>query len=260
MLPLRELQGHIAHAMIHDEMDRLPAALTAGLDPNRLTLHARHYTHSLVMALMDKFPATQWLIGNTALRAAASLYIRAEPPRRPCIAEYGASFPAFLASQPPLAGLPYLGDFATLEWMVGKAAIAITSSPLDWQTLSAGSMDMLLKRQVALQPGTFHLRVNWPVDSVLRHFLEGSAPETLTLNARHLYLEIHGARGTFTINRLAAGDFRFRQALAAGTTLGTAAESALDHDAGFDTGLALRQLVEAGLVVQPTTFPGDHDQ
>jgi hypothetical protein len=223
--------------------------LRGGPDPGaRLAIHLRHYSASLAAALCDKFPASAWLAGAEVVREAAEAYARLYPPLQPCIAEYGRDFPRFLARHPRAARLPYLASFAELEWAVSQASIAVDAPPLSWTELAACGAERLVDSTLALQQGVHYVRADWRIDELMQTYLRGVAPERFVLLKTVTPIEVCGARGKFRLMRLDAGTFAFRTALAAGRTVGEAADAALVSDAKFDPGVALRALVEAELV------------
>jgi hypothetical protein len=59
---------------------------------------------------------------------------------------------------------------------------------------------------------------------------------------------VRGVRGAVSVERLDGATYEFRRALASGSSIGESAARALERDASFDAGRALRALVEAGLV------------
>ena len=154
MLSLSDLQDRVARAVIMGDVDAVSQYLVGGADPRgRLGIHRRHYETSLITALCDKFPATAWLVGADVVAAAAREYIRAHPPSRPCIAEYGGGFPEFLSGYGRAAAIPYLKSFAELERAVGDASIAIDLPPLQWSEVANVGPERLLDLNVTLQPG-----------------------------------------------------------------------------------------------------------
>src|SRR5690606_24034634 len=174
MLPLAELQAQIAHAVVSGDCERAAAALAGGADPaRRLAVHARHFMTSLTAALREKFPATTWLLGTDLVTAAARAYVRLRPPRRPCIAEYGADFAAFLGDFDGARALPYASAFAALEWTVGRASIAVAAPPLAWPDLARLGAEGLLDATLELQPGLEYLRFPWAVDELMQMYLSG---------------------------------------------------------------------------------------
>jgi hypothetical protein len=228
--------------------------LRGGRDPGqRLAIHLRHYATSLAGALCDKFPASAWLIGAEAMREAAQAYARLHPPRQPCIAEYGRDFPQFLSGHPRAARLPYVRSFAELEWAVAQASIAVDAPPLSWTELAACGAEGLIESRLALQPGVHYVRADWRIDELMQTYLSGVAPERFVLVDAATRIEVRGARGTFKLVRLDAATFAFRTSLAAGRTVGEAADAALTLEQGFDPGSALRVLVDAELVTAGAT-------
>lgn len=248
-MPLADLQMHMRNAIVAGELAPLVPVLVGGRDPvARFAIHRRHYEASLVRALTEKFPAVVWLAGTPFVTAAAGAYVRAHPPSAPCIAEYGADFPIFLAGLPEARGLPWLCSVGELEWHLGRAAVAVEHAPLSADALSRIEAARLADCSLRLQPGLHYFAAQWPVDELVALFLSEQAPDRYALEAQAVHLEIHGARGSFSMTRLDTATFAFRQTLARGSAIGAAADQALDVDEGFDAGQALLQAFAAGLV------------
>ena len=109
MSRLAEIQSYFRTAVVDGDTRSVSHVLIGGCDPEkRLTVHQRNYQASLIDSLLVKFPATGWLIGTPLLTEAAKHFAREHPPQAPCIAEYGAAFPDFLARCPETQRLPYL--------------------------------------------------------------------------------------------------------------------------------------------------------
>src|ERR1700704_2581225 len=126
MLSLAAAQRPLRQAIVENCADEALPMLVGGRDPaKRLAIHQRHFEASLTSALLSKFPATSWLIGSTAITQAARAFVHRHPPMAPCIAEYGAEFPQFLAQRVGAEQIPYLCSFVELEWHLGHAAVAI---------------------------------------------------------------------------------------------------------------------------------------
>ena len=213
-------------------------------------------------ALGEKFPGTVWLVGSAYLEAAAAEFARRHPPETPCIAEYGWNFPGFLAALPGSARVPYVGDFAQLEWCVGHVSIAIREAPLAACDVARSGRTENSDTVFRLQPGLFYFQAGWPVDALLRIFVSGDAPDRLEFDRREVFLEIRGARGDFTVNRLGRAEFVFRRALSEGECVGSAAKLARDLDPGFEAGPAFRSMLGEGLVigVDPCWRTGDEGE
>jgi hypothetical protein len=134
--------------------------------------------------LLDRFPATVWLVGSELLTDAVTSYIREQPPSKPCIAEYGESFPQHLGAHPAAASLPYLSQFTELEWHLGRLALATEHSP-----------------------NAHYLHLDWSLDELIGVFLSNSAPDQFSLRHEDVWLEIRGLRGSLELGRLTPDDF-----------------------------------------------------
>ena len=143
--------------------------------------------------------------------------------------------------------MPYLYDFAQLEWQLGHVAIAV-EAPVSIEQLSIVSAAALPDAFLALQPGVRYLKTSWTVDELLKLYLKDSIPDRFSRELLDVWLELRGGRGEFQINRLDAADFAFRESIFEHCSIGDAAERALDVDAAFDPGRGLAELTAAGLV------------
>lgn len=176
-MQLAELQARVASSLVAGVTGPCGELLALGdSDVGRLAIHARHVHGSLARAIVDRFPATRWLAGSTLVNEAAAAFVRSDPPVRPCIAEYGDGFPAFLGRWPGAAHLPYLPQFATMDWHLGRLAIATDDLPVV-------------------------LRLDWSLDELMTFFLSGQAPDAYELRAETVWLELRGARGELSLER-----------------------------------------------------------
>jgi hypothetical protein len=250
MPSLADTQTAIAHAMWTGDSRLAPDVLVGGCEAlARLRIHLRHYEASLQAALREKFPATNWLLGSELMAAAAAAYVREKPPQAPCIAEYGSGFPAFVARFEAARALPYLESFATLEWALGRASIAVDETPLVWHDVVGAGPELLLDARLALQPGVSYLRASHDVDRLMRLYLSDEEPEMFAVTAGDVCIEVQGSRGSLRMVRLDPGTFVFRSALRAGESVSDAASGAIETNENFDAGQALRRLVDDGLLV-----------
>jgi Putative DNA-binding domain len=252
MPTLAEIQLLFRDAVVQgdtQQVDFLGSLLAGGRCPERrLIVHQRNYRQSLVDALLLKFPATGWLLGTQVLTEAATRFIREYPPQAPCIAEFGAGFPNFLSQCPAAMRAPYVREFAELEWYVGTVAIAVGSVPATLEELSSIQADALPDTLLKLQPGLHYLSTSWPVDELMELYLSETVPDRFELSPAKVDIEVRGARGEFHFSRLDPAEATFRKAISEGHSIGEAAESALEVNAGFDPGKGLVALVGAGLI------------
>jgi hypothetical protein len=115
---------------------------------------------------------------------AATSFIREQPPSKPCIAEYGELFPQHLGAHRAAATLPYLSQFAELEWHLGRLALATEESP-----------------------HVHYLHLEWSLDELIGVYLSDAAPDQFALRREDVRLEVRGLRGTLEMHRLTKDDF-----------------------------------------------------
>jgi hypothetical protein len=245
---LAEIQALVREALVAGQTGSLEALLAGGQALTRFDIHRRNYEASLTNALLEKFPASAWLAGHGFVSQAAMLYVHRHPPQAPCIAEYGGGFPKFLSECPGAERVPYLRRFADVEWCLGQVAIAVDKPCVPPKAFSAIAPELLPDLTLAFQPGVRYLASEWPVDDLMKLYLAETAPKYLSFEPAAVWLEIRGARGEFSLTRLARGEFVFRQSIREGNTIGAAAECALDRDPNFEAATAMASLIISGLV------------
>lgn len=176
-MQLGDVQARTTAALMCGDAGGCAGVVAGGGDPvSRLAIHIRHYQTSLIRSIVERFPATVWLAGAPLVSEAAAAFVRGQPPARPCLAEYGEEFPAFLGTWPGAAHLPYLGQFAAIDWNLGRLAIAVAEPPIT-------------------------LRLDWSLDELMTFFLSDRAPEAYELRAETVWLELRGARGELSLQR-----------------------------------------------------------
>jgi hypothetical protein len=246
---LADIQSRVRDAVVTGKFASMGPSLLGGrVVEHRLAIHRRHYQASLVTALLEKFPATIWLVGSQFITQAARSFVEKYPPSTPCIAEYGEDFPRFLAACQGANRVPYLQAFAELEWHIGHVAIAVDEPPVAIRELSTVSADILPDTALTAQAGVRYLQASWPLDELMKIFLAETRPDRFEFEPADVWLEIVGMRGEFRIGRLAKADFIFRKSILEGHTIGDAAEKALEANSNFDAGRALVAFVTNRLV------------
>ena len=186
---------------------------------------------------------------RTSIAAAAEAFVAAHPPSRPCIAEYGETFPAFLAARASAHSVPYVAPFAALEWHVARVSLAVEHRPLTAEAIQASGTDVAAA-SLSLQPGVHYMQANRAIDELFSAYLADEAPEQFVLASGPIGLEVRGARGDFAINRLGPGELTFRSALASAVPIGAAIHKATAVEPAFDAMRAVVSLIASGLVTQ----------
>lgn len=237
----------MADAMVTGAPPACTSTFVGGIDPERrFAIHARHYAASVARSIVERFAATVWLIGSEPVVRAATAFVREHPPTMPCMAEYGDAFPAYLTSFEDGALPPYVSQFATIDWHLGRIAITADAPPVT--TIPLSDTRRIADVQLALQQGVAYVPTAWSLDELIAFYLSGEAPDSYALCQEALWLELRGSRGELSMRRLAQGEFVFREALTKGVSLGDAAAAAAHSDACFSPSDAVMQLLTDGLV------------
>jgi len=262
MPALREVQETFRVALLGGG-DAVALGLIAGDDAARAArfgVYRNNVAVSLADVLAATFPAVRRLVGEGFFAYAGSQFIAAHPPRRACLAEYGADFAGFLASFPPCRDLSYLPDVARLEWLVNAAAAAADAPRAAPQDLAAVTAEDAPRIVFALDPALGYLESPFPIERIWRENRECGGG-TVSLDEGGVRLEIgRGGAGIF-VRALGAGAFAFRAALATGLDLEDAVARALSAAPGFDPAGALADLFRDGAVsavVLPSPMQGCH--
>ena len=252
MPSLRELEHGIARALLGEADDAtLASILGDGLAPAaRLAIYRNHVFVTLTDALKATYPVVCRLVDERFFAYAADRYIREHPPAGPCLFEYGESFPDFLAGFPPCAHLEYLPDVARLEWTINQALHAADAEALDPRWLAEVPPDDVARVTFRLHPSLSLVDSPWPMDRIWRANQPGADPgATLDLGAGGVRLEVRRLGDEVVFRSLGAGTYAFRQTLARGRALESAAAAAQTADPEFDLAPALRELLDEDIVV-----------
>lgn len=185
-------------------------------------------------ALAAAYPTLQQLLGDGACAALARAFWQAQPPARGDIAQWGAALPGFIASDPQLAGEPYLADVARLDWAVHQAEQA--GEPCEAPT----GLDLLASTEpeglwLQLAAGTAVVCSPHPVATLWRAHRSPAADRFAPVRAafanRTAECALVWRDGYRTqVTALPATVAAFTQAVLTGQSLGQALESA---DPGF---------------------------
>lgn len=246
-----ELQASFTRALLQDDAAVAGAVLGDGLVPEaRIALYRHHVLTTLTEVLKAAYPVVCRLVDGRFFAYAADCYIRQQPPTGPCLFEYGAALPCFLAAFPPCREYVYLPDVARLEWAIHAAWYAEDTVPLERECLHGIAPDDLVCLTFVLDPSATYVHSPWPIDRIWRaNQPDAEANETVHLAAGAASLEVRRLDDHVTWCSLVPGTLAFRAALAEHRPLAEAFEAALTAEPSFDLATALQALFAAGLVV-----------
>lgn len=124
MPDLDTFQRGFADALMADGQPALPFRTQA------FAIYRNTSARGTVEALRAAYPTVDMLVGEEMFTQVALDYRREHPPVGPVLSDYGATFAAFLASQPWTCELPYLADVARLDWLWLEAFLAMDATVL----------------------------------------------------------------------------------------------------------------------------------
>ena len=255
MLTFRELQALLRSALWEAEIPQWLGVIAGdGLAPAaRLQIYQHHILTSLTEALQATYPVVCRLVDARFFAYAADTYRRQHPPEAPCLWEYGAHFPAFLATFPPCRDLVYLADVARLEWAHNVALHAEERLPMAADALRQIPAEHVACLTFQCHPALTLLGSPWPIDQIWRaHQADADLAAAIDLRAGGVRLEIFRGAETVGFRTLAPALYAFRAALATGHALGTAVEAALAVAEDFDVRRALADFLADGMVIGVT--------
>jgi Putative DNA-binding domain len=248
----RELETAFRSAMLAGDDGPVTAEIAEdGLPASaRLRFYRHHVFSTLTETLGAAYPVVVRLVGEGFFAFAAHRFIETHPPAGPCLFEYGAALPAFLAAFPPCRDLAYLPDVARLEWALVAARHADDAAPLPPAALRDVDPARAARLTFRLDPSLSLLASPWPVDRIWRaNQPEGDPAAVVDLAAGGVWLEVRRIADEPGFRGLDPGTYAFRRALHDGRPLGEAAETAVGLDPTFDLTLALHVLIGDGALV-----------
>ena len=248
---LHDLQVVLRDALLGGDAEAAAREIAGdGLAPEaRLAVYRHHVSTTLTAALKATYPVICRLVDARFFAFAADRYLRAHPPASPCLFEYGASFPEFLAAFPPCRDLAYLPDVARLEWAMKVASHAEDVAVLDPSRLAAVEAADMPRLTFTFEPSVSLLASPWPIERIWRANQDDAASLVVDLGAGGTRLQIRRVEGSVGISVLDAGVHLFRTVLAEGSTLEQAAAAASAADATLDLTRAIHELLQERIVV-----------
>lgn len=249
MLPLADLQRAIRNTSLGgDPQPLMDVIVRDGFSHSeRLNIHRNNTTILLCEALGATFRVVKQLVGEEFFDSAATLYVRAQPPRSPCLFEYGQSFPDFLASLPSAAGLPYLSDVALLEWQWNAAFHARDVKPLSSEDLAAIAPEEYEHLSFEPHPTLRLVSSDFPIKEIWDINQPDADPEaSVNLDEGGQSLVVLRAQNRVEMIELSAGGFALIDQLASGAKLLDAFLAAQNTQPQFDPAPTLAILISAG--------------
>ena len=216
-----------------------------GLQPEvRLQIYRNHAILTLTEALKATFPVVCRLVDQRFFCYAAHEYICESLPSRPCLAEYGESFPDFLATFPACRELVYLADVARLEWAINRALHTAATDAADrWAWRSTDP-------SLTLHPSLQLVQSQWPIERIWRvNQPDGDNDEVIDLDTGGARLLVFRRGDRVIISGIDESDYAFLDAIVRGARLTEATRAGRRVAPWFDSAATLDFLFTEGLIV-----------
>lgn len=248
MLVQRELQRSFASAIFDTERnlpnDVISHAVRHPL--RRFNVYRNNVTSSLIDVLEAYFPVAERLVGPPFFRAMAKVFVTTAPPTSPILSRYGAEFPTFLETFPPVQDVPYLPDVARLEWLRQRAYHAADGIPLRGEQLVAIEATRVHDLVFQFHSSCKLLASSYPVVSIWRTNAQDDVVTAIDAEADAEFALVVRPQRAVHVVPLTAGLHAFASALLEGMPLGAAAAKAFAVPGAFDVQAALATLIERG--------------
>ena len=215
------------------------------------------YRNTVMKACIDameaNFASVARLVGSDWFRAAAAIYVAAQPPADARLLRYGDGFPEFLAAFEPARELPYLADVARLDrdWTEVHAAADAAADAAWFATLSPQALGAT---RVAPHPAaSWRWFDGQPIFSIWsRNRGEGADDSEITWQGEGALLTRRD--GAVAWRAASQADCAFLDACVGGAPLVDAAEAALRAEPRVDLAALLAGLLRADALVLASEF------
>lgn len=219
----------------------------------RLAIHKTTIEGGLLGTLANGFPALRRVVGGAIFASLAREFIDTAPPRHPLLSTYGHGFPAFVASHPLAASLPYLQDLARVEWARQESYLAADAPLLDAASLNIADPDSLSLLALRLHPATRVVTSPFPVHTIWRlnqpDVDDKDIPSVDMTVAEHVIITRPNME--VVTRAISLADAALVRAVMGGARLGAAVEGAFALAPNFDVTQALAGHFANGTFVSP---------
>lgn len=228
--------------------DGLPFGITSADADRRFAVYRNNVTASLTDALAARFAVIGRLVGEAFFRAMARVYIDADPPASAVLHEWGAGFAAFLDGFAPLAGYPYMGDVARIEYARGWAFHAADVAAVDGAALMGCDPAVM---GLGLHPSVQVLRLAHPAVTIWANNQPAARAMPVPAGAQTALILRDGGFNV-PVAAIGAGDAALILALQAGAALEAAALAAQTLQPDHSAQPLLLALMQAGAITHIT--------
>jgi hypothetical protein len=242
MSELSRFQDAFAAALIGDE-DALRPWLA---EAEGLAVYRNTVAKGLADALADQFPSVARVVGLAWLSGAARAFAAAHPPESPCLCDYGAAFPDWLAAFPGAAELPFLPDLARIDWARREALFAPDAEPVSAEAFAVLSAQAWAGTAADLHPSARLLSFDNGAPGLWIALQAQAPPAEAELGAEPEALILLRPDQALAWRKLSAGELAFLAACQGGASLAEAGAAALAAEPGLALAESFAALIAVG--------------
>ena len=221
MSSLAALQRDVLCSLLDEDRELAPG----------LAVYRRGVRGNQAAALAATYPVVQRLVGEAFFAEAARRYALAHPSASGDLNDYGERFPAFLATYPHAATLPYLPDVARLEWACHECEMAPDAATFDFAALAAMPPHEHAGLRFTLHPSVRLVESVHPIVSIHAANAPGRDGTPDRMHGAQLAL-VHRVDAHARVQPCERAQFALLEALARGESLGVT-RAPPDQLAGF---------------------------
>ena len=135
---------------------------------DRFEVHRQTIFDGYENALKIVFPGIWQLVGDDCAKGVALAFSHKldNLPKKACLNNWGENFPDFLSSFPSTKSLPYLKDYAKLEWLQHKSYNAKRGALMTPSDLHALTEKELESAKLLFHPSVFFMESKYRLDKI----------------------------------------------------------------------------------------------
>ncbi len=250
MPDLHELQRLFRDAVLTNEVAPLATWIRPPNPARRLGIYHNNVFTNLRETLRTLYPVIARLIGTEFFNYAAEHYIQKYPSPAGDLNRFGAQLADFFTGFEPASKLPYLPDTAQLEWYVHAVHHAANHPSLAYEQLAKVPSEHYENLHFSLHPAARLFTSTYPVHRIWQVNQAGyEGNQQVNIDTGSVSLLIERRNQHIEIQALDSGEWVLLQALYAGQSLASAAETARITATDFDLATSLSRLITQSTLV-----------
>lgn len=206
----RESQGSIAKQLVQVSHKNLISYFS---------VYQNNYYLSLQKTITDIYKNCLTLVGAKRFQELIHSYIKQNPSTAKTLVHYGSCFADFVASCEQLSNLPYLSDFAKLEWLCHQTMFADDDIAFDLQQLARIPDHLHESLKFNLQPTVCLFESAYPLIQIWE-LCEGECDEFIDLAQGGDFIVIFRQNFVVHFEKVTEQTWQFLQLIQQGRTLG----------------------------------------